>query len=38
MDQNLDFDYKYGFSKPEKNFFKAKKGLSKSVVLGMTTM
>src|SRR3990167_3846104 len=29
---NLQFDYKYGFSMPEKSFFKAKKGLDESVV------
>ena len=34
----LDFDYKYGFSKPEKNLFKAKKGLSQKVVLDMSAM
>ena len=38
MDQNLNFDYKYGFSKPEKNLFKAKKGLSQKVVLDMSAM
>lgn len=29
---NLDFDYKYGFSVPEKHFFKSKKGIDEDVV------
>jgi len=30
--QKIDFDYKFGFSMPEKNIFKAKKGLNKKTV------
>src|SRR3989344_4297470 len=30
--KDLQFDYKYGFSMPEKSVFKAKKGLDESVV------
>lgn len=30
--QNLDFNYQYGFSVPEKHVFKAKKGLNKDIV------
>ena len=30
--KDLNFDYKYGFSMPEKSVFKAKKGLDESVV------
>jgi len=30
--KKIDFDYKFGFSMPEKNIFKAKKGLTKKTV------
>ncbi len=30
--QNLNFDYKYGFSMPENHVYKAKKGLDKQIV------
>lgn len=30
--KNLDFDYKYGFSMPERSFYKAKKGLDSARV------
>lgn len=35
---NLDFDYKYGFSKPQNYSFKAKKGLNKEVIKQISLM
>lgn len=35
---NLDFEYKYGFSVPEKNVFKAKKGISEDIVAMISDM
>lgn len=35
---DLTFDYKYGFSKPENYQYKAKKGLSRHVVLAMSAL
>ena len=32
IQDDIQFDYKYGFSMPEKSVFKAKKGLDESVV------
>ena len=32
IQDDIQFDYKYGFSMPEKSFFKAKKGLDESIV------
>ena len=32
QNSNLNFDYKFGFSMPEKNVFKAQKGLTKKTV------
>ena len=36
--QKIDFDYKYGFSMPEKPVFKAKKGLDEGVVRQISTI
>jgi len=35
---DLNFDYKYGFSMPEKSFYKAKKGLREDVVRMISTI
>lgn len=35
---NIDFDYKYGFSKPQNYSFKAKKGLNKEVIKQISFM
>lgn len=35
---NLDFDYKYGFSMPENYTFKAKKGLNRDIVTQISLM
>lgn len=35
---NLDFEYKYGFSVPEKHVFKAKKGLNEEIVAMISDM
>ncbi|KKQ01874.1 MAG: FeS assembly protein SufB [Candidatus Roizmanbacteria bacterium GW2011_GWA2_36_23] len=35
---NLNFNYKYGFSMPQKYVFKAKKGLNEEVVAAISTM
>ena len=35
---DITFDYKYGFSKPENYQYKAKKGLSRQVVLAMSAL
>lgn len=36
--EDVTFDYKYGFSKPENYQYKAKKGLSRQVVLAMSAL
>lgn len=38
MSQNINFDYKYGFSVSEKNVFKARKGIDESVVKQISKM
>ncbi len=35
---NLDFEYRFGFSMPEKNVFKAKKGISEDIVAMISDM
>lgn len=36
--QNLDFDYKFGFSMPQNYAFKAKKGLNKEIVAAISKL
>ncbi|MEK7495727.1 MAG: Fe-S cluster assembly protein SufB [Patescibacteria group bacterium] len=38
QNSNLNFDYKFGFSMPEKNVFKAKKGLTKKTVEDISSL
>ena len=35
---DLNFDYKYGFSMPEKYAYKAQKGLNESIVVKISAM
>ena len=36
--EDINFDYKFGFSMPEKSFFKSKKGLSEDIVRQISMM
>lgn len=36
--KKIDFDYKFGFSMPEKNVFKARKGLDENIVKNISLM
>lgn len=38
LNKSLNFDYKYGFSMPEKNVFRTKKGINKNIVKQISSL